>query len=551
MPAVSQARTPCIAQLAVELGFASKPTLLRHLARIDELAPQIDPDGIYPEDWIVFRITGYRPEIDSPALVPGDALRGDLSAIAEKISESAGITADDIDRPYETIDSLTQRWNVSRKTIERYRRLGLIARRLDLGKGRRSVIFMREAVEWFESLNTNRLGKAARFDRISDSQIERIERWSRGYRSRMGWSRSQAASRIAMRTGHSHEGVRKILIRIDRDSGDPVFTDPGPTTSHDQMLALRCVLRGIEPAQIAERTGRSHNAVLRAINSARAGLIESWDLPDDRALEHGEESVLESPAVDRDLDTNGATDLCALIETMRVREPMVVYEEQMRVRAFYLLMTRASARFAAVDRAVPSGPALDAIETDLRLGGMLKIELVRSQLNLALSTIEHKIGGLIDSLDPSRASFLLMGAIRVAGDAIDRFDPSHHPSKMGRIAAPVGLAITRFASQQPDIAQPVSAGKAMRRIAPGHLIEDWTRMVNPWQRWLMPDARIGSVVDKLDERDRLILVRRYGLDGRAPVTRGILAEILGTSTMHCTRFERVAIRNGLVCARGG
>ena len=102
MPAISQAKTPCIAQLASELGYASKPTLIRHLERIDGLGPQVDPEGVYPEDWIVFRITGYRPDIDSPALVAGDALRGDLSAIAEKISEAAKLTADDIHEPYLT-----------------------------------------------------------------------------------------------------------------------------------------------------------------------------------------------------------------------------------------------------------------------------------------------------------------------------------------------------------------------------------------------------------------------------------------------------------------
>ena len=48
MPALSKARTPCIARLARELGFASKPTLIRHLDRIDELAPQIEPDLVYP-----------------------------------------------------------------------------------------------------------------------------------------------------------------------------------------------------------------------------------------------------------------------------------------------------------------------------------------------------------------------------------------------------------------------------------------------------------------------------------------------------------------------
>lgn len=547
MPAVSQAKVPCIIQLATELGFASKPTLLRHLDRLDELAPQIDPDGIYPEDWIVFRITGYRPEITAPALIPGDALRGDLSAVAEKISEAACLTIADIDQPHETIDSLAKRWSVSRKSIERYRRLGLIARRLDLGSGRRSIIFMQSAVEWFESLNADRLGSAAKFDRIADSQLTKFERWASRYRSRLGWSRSQTAARIALRTGHSHEGIRKALIRIDRNAAKPIFTDPAPATTRDQLFALRAVLRGIEPSQIADRTGRSHNATLRAINSARAGLIESFGLPAAKESNEDIETVLTSPAVDDGLNTRGQTDLCALIETMRDREPTVGYEIQMRAKAYHMLLQRASNQFTSLDRAAASGPTLDSIETDLRLAGMLKIELVRSQLILALSTIEHQIGGLVDSLDPSRASFLLLGAIRVAGDAIDRFDPTH----AGRIAAPVGLAITRFALQQPDIAQPTSEGKAMRRIPPGHVIADWTQLINPWHRWVMCDSRIESVLDQLDERDRMILVRRYGFDGRHPVSREALAGLLGTSAMHAVRFERVAIRNGLSMVRGG
>jgi RNA polymerase primary sigma factor len=547
MPAVSAAKVPCIAQLASELGFASKPTLLRHLERIDELGPQIDPDGIYPQDWIVFRITGYRPEIDSPALVPGDALRGDLSAVAEHISEHAHLSKVDIAEPYETIDSLADRWSVSRKTIERYRRLGLIARRLDLGGGRRSVIFMRSAVEWFEALNGERLGRAARFDRIPDAQLARFARWASRYHARLGWSRSQAAARIALRTGHSHEGVRKALLRIDQSRKAPLFSDPPPTTTRDQFFALRAALRGIEPSAIAKRTDRSHNATLRAINHARADLIESFNLPE--TTEQGDEiqSVLASPAVNQGLLTRGQTDLCVLIELMQKREPTVGYEIQMRTRAYHLLLQRAGSVFGSMNRATPSGPTLDAIETDLRLASMLKIELIRAQLHLIGSTIEHQIGGAIDTLDPARASFLLLGAIRVAGDAIDRFDPTH----TGRIAAPVGLAVTRFASQQPDIAQPSSTGKATRRIPLGHMILDWTTQITAWDRWVMCDRRIESVLDQLNERDRLILVRRFGFDGCPPITRSELAGLLGTSSIHALRFERVALRNGLCLARGG
>ena len=541
MPAVSQAKVPCIAQLASELGFASKPTLIRHLQRIDELAPQIDPDGLYPQDWIVFRITGYRPEIDSPALVPGDALRGDLSAIAEHISEYARLTNADIAEPYQTIDSLAQRWSVSRKTIERYRRLGLIARRLDLGSGRRSIIFMQSAVEWFESLNTKRLNKASRFDRISDSQLSKFERWATTYRRRLSYSRSQAAARIALRTGHSHEGIRKALIRIDERSESPIFTDPGPTTTRDQRLALRAVLRGIEPSVIATRINRSHSATARAVNAARFKLLESFALPID--TDHAD--ALDSIPATTNLTVHTQTDLCALIETTRTREPAVVYEEQMHAQGYHHLLGRAGTRLGSLNPAAPSAPTLDQIETDLRWAGMLKAQLIAAQLHLIGSTIEHQIQGPIDTLDPSRASFLLLASIRIASDAIDRFDPSH----TGRIAAPVGLAVTRFASQQPDIAQPISIGKATRRIPPGFAIPDWTTQITPWHRWLMPDARIKPILDQLAQRDRLILTRRFGLDGSAPITRAAIAELIETSAIHAARFERLAIRNALAAVR--
>lgn len=553
MPAVSHAKTPCIGQLASELGYASKPTLLRHLERIDELAPQIDPDGIYPEDWIVFRITGYRPDIDTPALVPGDALRGDLSALAERISESAKITPADIHDPYETIDSLTKRWGVSRKTIERYRRLGLIARRLDRGRGRRSVVFMCSTVEWFEAHNRDRLGKAQRFDRFTQSQIKDFARLARGYRRYLGWSRSQSAARIAARTGHSHEGIRKALLRLDHDSTSPIFDDPGPTTTRDQMFALRASLRGIEPGRIADRLGRTRNATLRAINNARAGIINSIEIssfshgttPLDEPSARTIDEVFTSPAVCTGLITRPPTDLRKLIDAMKTRQPTVVYEETMRARALSILMQRVGRSRSGVSSSTPSGPALDAIETDLRFAAMLKAELIQSHLHLIGLTIEHQIGGQIDTLEPSRALFLVFGSIRVAGMALDRYDPSHS----ARLAAPIGLAVTRFVSRQPDIAQPTDVGKAARRIPPGHTITPWNMLLTPWLRWLMPERRVGLVLDELGERDRRVLVDRFGYEGTPPCTRLELAKSFGTSIAHAAQFERAAIRSAIAAAR--
>ncbi|MEX0875872.1 MAG: hypothetical protein WD114_00295 [Phycisphaerales bacterium] len=547
MPAVSQPRTPCIAQLAGELGFASKPTLLRHLARIDALAPQIDPGGVYPEDWIVFRITAYRPDIADPALVPGEALRGDLSAIAESVSEAAGLTMEDIGEAYETIDSLASRWNVSRKTIERYRRLGLIARRIDLGGGRRRVVFLRPAVEWFEEIHAQRLGRAARFDRIGSAELDRIRRRARRYRDRLGWSRSRAAARIAAVTGHSHEGVRKALLRLDRGAESAIFPEPGPASTRERMLAYRALLRGIEPAAIAERSGRSVGSVHRAINSARMDLLMSYGLPAS-GLDAGvlAEALESEPVAGLGL-AEGPRDLSELIGRMRRRGAVVVYEERMRALAAFMLARRAGEAAERMEREGVSGTLLDAAETDLRRVAALKVALLRAQQPLILSTIEHQLGGLIDTLAPARAAQLVLSGLWAASGAIDRYDPGRG-GRGGRLAAPVGLAVTRLVSRMPDIAQPANEGKAMRRIPPGHAIADWTRQVSTWQRWLEPDPRIVAVLDRLDGRDRRVLSGRYGI-GRSAATRAAMARVLGTSVAHTARFERAAVRRALAVAR--
>lgn len=555
VPAISRARTPCLAQLASELGYASKPTLLRHLGRIDGLAPQIDPDNVYPQDWIVFRITGYRPDIAAPELVPGGALRADLSALAESISESARLTLGDLPEPFETIDSLARRWSVSRKTIERYRRLGLIARRIDKGGGRRAVVFLRSAVEWFEALNADRLGRAARFDRFSERELARIERMARRYRARLGWSRSQTAARIAQRTGHSHEGVRKALGRLNAEASRPIFTEPGPASWRDQMLAYRATLRGIEPSVIAKRTGRTPPTVRRAIRVARYQLLRSCGLPETAPDLGALDEVLNAQPVMRAPWLVGLTDLSELIGSMRVREVAVAYEERTRAVARALLVGRAGWLLGQLDPTSPSGAALDRIETDLRHASKLKALLVSAQLPLLLSTIEHRLGGPIDTIAPGRAAHLIIGAITVASGAIDRYDPMHG----GRIAAPVGLAVTRFASRQPDVAQPITSGKAMRRIPPGHAVDDWCGHLDPWRRWLAPDRRLLGVLGAMDAQDRELLVRRFGLNERPPCTRAGLCEGmadgpvegLGRTVTQIARRERRALRRAGVLWRAG
>lgn len=542
MPRVSTPRTDVIAELGEQLRFTSKRVLMRHLDSIEQLAGQVDAEGVYPEDFVVFRVTGYRPDVAEPRLIPGEALRGDLSALAERLSESAGLTEEDLTGPVETVATLTQRWGVTRRTLERYRRLGLIARRVDLGLGRRALVFSRAGVEAFERANADRLEKAAGFARLDDRELERVWSRARRYRARMGWSLNRVAQRISARSGRSPEGVRRVLRRLDKASTDPVFPEPGPPTPRDRMLAVRSVRRGIEPAKIARVKNRRKSAVVRALNDGRADLLRSLDLPAYREPVAG---ALDHEPARSGLDTRGPGDLVGLIAQMSERPAPVAFIERAQGAAYRALIGEAADGIAALPTSSVSGAALDEIETRLRWAAMLKTALVARELRLALDTLERRIGGPVASLPPARAGELLLGAIAVVGEAVDRFDPA----RGGRLAAPVSIALQRWCAHIPDVVGQAEPGRASRRTPEGVVLADWTRTLAPWQAWLDPDPRVRGVLDRLGDEDRAMLARRFGLDGDRPETLEAIAASDGKRAVHLARAERRAMRHALREAR--
>ncbi len=565
MPALTAIRTPAISALAGELSFASKPTLLRHLSRIEQLAPLIEADGVYPEDFIVFRVTNYRPDIAEPALIQGADLLADLSALAEHLSQSARLSPDDLPDDHFTIDSLAAYWNVSRKTIERYRRLGLVARRIDKGSGHRTIAFLPGPVSWFEDRFGDRLNDAASFSRIDPSVSIKIIRDARRYRARLGLSRTNTSKRIAQRIGRSTESVRRTLIAFDEscpETGDtPIYSMSLPADQEQQLEMLRQSLQGKRTGTIAARVGRSPTSVNRSINRARHALILNASLQSAHTEDKSntevqpDSTILHDPIVTTGLSTRGPTNLIDLLEHLRQPHPPIIHEQTTRARAIAVLEQRAAQLTSTLSKSTPSGKTLDQIETLMRWIVLLRIELVSTQLPLMLSTIEQHIAGPIDTLDPTRACDILQDAIATVDAAITAFIHKHPPTSTSRLAAPVGLAITRWASRLPDIAIPPEEGKAARRIVHNHQIQDWT--VPLWLHWwwIKPPALLSAYnpvlpneqhqpepTSPLSDRDREILTRRYALDGAPPQTLDDLALWLNTPALHAGRMSQAALK---------
>jgi len=540
VPALSRIENPRLRALVEELRFAPKSTLVRHIRRVEELAPLIEPQGVYPEDFIVFRVTGYRPDMESPALLGGDGVLHDLSAVCERLCESAGLQEGDDAAALVTLDELSERWGVSRKTIERWRRSGLVARRVDRGSGRRAIVFSELSVERFELAHPDRVGRASGFSRFSAREKTLAVRWARRYHASLGWGATRCATRIAQRLGRSTEGARLALVEHDRGP-DPVFERRTPGSADQRAALLEQSRSGrVDPSRVG-LGDRDSATITRYIDRARherAGRALAGPLVLRGAgVKDDEIAVLEHPSVAEGLLVERPRDLASLLALMREERAQNAGEQAACASAAIVLTRRASDMFAALNPSSPSAGALDAIETDLRWVLMLRVALVRTQLTLILRSVEERLGGAVDTLDPSRASEIVLGAIAAAHAPVAAFDPS----KGGRLSGRVGLALSRYAARLHDVAAPTPQGRAARRVSEVHAVDDWTGTVwEPWD-WLRPIG-LERVPGLADEDARALLTRRYGLDGERPSTLSELAQTHGTTQGAMRRRERAAVR---------
>ena len=123
-----------------QIRFAPRPKKLQQVEAAERLIAEIDGEKTYPYDYVCFRITGYRPSESVTSKFLGEDLLHDLRLFVEDLSDSADMAADNIGEQVLTVEELAKQFNVSTKTISRWRELGLVSRRL-VFDGRKRVGF--------------------------------------------------------------------------------------------------------------------------------------------------------------------------------------------------------------------------------------------------------------------------------------------------------------------------------------------------------------------------------------------------------------------------
>src|SRR5690349_1911366 len=187
------------------MTFTPQDTRRSQLAAAEQLLHEIDSARAYPLDFVVFRITGYHPRRNVSAdLLTGMALQHDLGLLIEQLSETLELTVRAAPEPVLTIDDVTERFNVTSKTIQRWRRKGLPARRFLFNDGKRRVGFLLSSVERFVVCQREQVAdERTNLSQVDERERAAIIRRARRLATECGCWPDEVARRIARKLNRS------------------------------------------------------------------------------------------------------------------------------------------------------------------------------------------------------------------------------------------------------------------------------------------------------------------------------------------------------------
>lgn len=567
MPPLPEFNTIPLRDLFAQLRYATRSAVLKDIERAESLVGEIEPDGVYPAEYLVFRITGHRDggAVDFDAggtavgMLRGEDLLGELPVFVEHLSQAVGLRRGEVAGAM-LADELAARWSVTRKTLARYRRLGLTPLRVVWDDGRTRTAYRGSTVSWFEETQGARIAKAGAFERLSEADEARAVRWARGYSERLEWSLNQSAERIGSRLGRSREAIRQLLIRHDErsDTGEMIFDEREPASAAEVEKAYEAWRHGAEPGVLAEMLRCSVASARRAINARRVAvlrrhepdLLTGVDLEDRGLMELSRIGPDESLAVGFASEPS----LGAFFEDVRSMSPPDAGLEARRARSFLALRVRGAAAIRGLAASGVSPTVLDAIETDLRWAARLHAELVRSQLPTALRAAEGRLGHEAEWFGTAGAVAIAGAMVAGATAGALAFDPLER----GRLAAPVTLAVDRRVREVARELGGHAEGRARPAFDASARLKDWTLRLTPWQRAIDLPRGGRERLGELDGHLRRVLIARYGLafmgggdsegrleGGERPITLAELAEREGRAVLHLARTERAAVRRVL------
>ncbi len=254
-----------------QVRFAPPPRRREQVARAQTLLAEIDPQRRYPYQFICFKITDFRSETHAELVIPGDELKLELLRFIRQLERSIPpLPIEQELEPMLVLEQISKQFNVSTKTIGRWRVRGLVGRHV-IVNGRRQLAFPKSVIEQFVATNQDRVERSARFSHLTLEEREEILRRAARL-ARAGGSLTEVSKRVARKLKRSVETIRYTIKNFDRDCPDQaIFPDAtGPLDGITKEQIVNSYEKGIPVETLAKTYNRTRTSVYRVINESCA-----------------------------------------------------------------------------------------------------------------------------------------------------------------------------------------------------------------------------------------------------------------------------------------
>ena len=522
------------------MAFTPHGTRLAQVNAAEELLHQVDRDRAYPLEFVIFRITGYHPRELSEELLAGRAIQHDLGLLIEQVSETLGLAVQSLDEPVLTTDDICERFNVTGKTIQRWRRRGLPGRRFAFPDGLRRVGFLLSSVERFFAVHRDQVARGTNFSQVGEIEREEILRRARRLALQCGCCQREIARRIARKLNRSPLTILHTIRKHDQDHpGDAIFPHSAqPLSEPARQRILRGFRRGTGISELARRIGRSRSAVYRVIVDDRIERLGHRKIKFiDDPLYHqpdaaevieqivSQQEVLPEP---RPEENRVPRDLPPYLQAL-YRTPLLSPAQE---RALFLKFNFHKYQFVSARRRLDPQFArlrhLEELERFQRAATETKNAILSANLRLVVSVARRHLRPGLSLMELiSDGNLTLMRAV-------EGFD-IHRGNRFSTYAT---FALMKgFARSVPQMA---AARRANTTDA--HLLESVPdHSGGDAANRLVDRDQVRLLLSQLSERERRVLAVHYGLDRDAALTYEQLSQRLGISQCRIRQIEKSAI----------
>ncbi|HWL11219.1 MAG TPA: RNA polymerase subunit sigma-70, partial [Planctomicrobium sp.] len=189
-------QNPALKQLTEQQKrYAPLDKRVEQMDRAESLLFRLDADRDYRYPELCEAITGFKTDKYPDLIITANELKHDLPLFVEELSVSLDLPVEKAGQPVLTVDELSEKYNVSTKTVDRWRKRGLVSRRFKFGN-RSRVGFLLSSVDRFVNDHGNEIDRGSRFTQLSD--VERLEIISKARRlARFGACPAEVGKRLS------------------------------------------------------------------------------------------------------------------------------------------------------------------------------------------------------------------------------------------------------------------------------------------------------------------------------------------------------------------